>query len=311
MQKVSLIFPYIGNLNQYHLYAINQLNKIDDVDVFFITDNKNIKSEYIKSHNILNIENIFNHNNILNIKLEDIIRKPYKLCDYKPFLNLLFNLPTYDYWGFGDLDCIYNPAILTDRIKNLNNPNAVYGERGHFTILGRKSSEIIQNEFFKVIADFKKKGTDLLNPNINYALDEFKFFHIICNELNKKNKITWESNYFEPLLDIDYQHIIPINFNKEKKYEFDLYSIYVNNQLSSLSYIHLQKRKIQSKHNIFVGKNYLHFSPETGNALFQSEITDFNAPPKLRNRIIYFLTMFYKRVKYRIKNHGLNKRPSL
>ncbi|QLQ97467.1 DUF6625 family protein [Providencia alcalifaciens] len=312
MKKVTLIFPFIGNISKAHIYALNQLGRLKNANIIFITDER---TNSLLKKNKLNIEiklidSIFNYNNTLNISINDIIDSPYKLCDYKPFYDLLFNIPLNDYWGFGDLDCIYNTKVIDDKLQKINNPHAIYGDRGHFTVLGFKASMIMQKFLIQKINEFKSKKIDLLSNKKNYALDEFHFLHVACHYLEAKKEIKWERDFFKPLLDVDYKNIIPKNILKDQEYSFSTQKVYINEKESNISYIHLQKREVIIDNKITSSINYLSFSPVNGNAIYSSSKLLY---PKAKHlhRLIYFLRILLKRIKYRIKNHSFKKRPSL
>ncbi|EKO3980066.1 hypothetical protein FNJ21_003721, partial [Vibrio fluvialis] len=247
MKKTLFIIAYLGPLNEYQRYAITQLTLIEGLDLALILDNKSYYTEKEKFDCFVYCsDEVFNSNNEYGIKISDIKNHPYKLCDFKPILNKIFNVfdeDEYDFLGFGDLDCVFNPLVLGNKIKDINDINAVFGDRGHFMVFGKKTLSIIQNEIWDSVLIYRKKNLDLFNPKKGYAIDEFFFLHPILDTLDKKRILKWDRNYFRPLLDVDYKNLVPKNM-PDVRFSFSGLSIKENNMNSKLSYIHLQKRSL-------------------------------------------------------------------
>ncbi len=314
MKNVSIIFPYCGDMNQFHVLSINQIAMVDGVDVHFIGDEKSLRLKSTLSERVFihDIADVFNTKNIINVKIDDIKKYPYKLCDLKPFFSDIFNIPVGDFWGFGDLDCIYNSKRLTEVFAGLKNKKCIYGDRGHLMLFGSEASAKIQDEFFGIITDFKKENINLLAPEKGYALDEFRFLHKILLKMEYENILSWNRDFFKPYFDVDYKNITPKNYDSNKKYSFTLRTIFENNTVSPLSYIHLQKRKIRTFIDISNDdfKAFLTFSCNDGFAVYSSEHQEETSRNVIKKSLFKYRVL-YRRIKYRLSNYGLGKRPGL
>lgn len=316
MNKITLIIPYIGKLNSYHLLAIDQLSLIDTLDVNLIIDRENypVKHDFIGEIKIWHIGDVFKFENPLEVKLQDILQHPYKLCDFRPFFNLLFEVGDYsrNYLAFGDLDCIFNVKRLRLLLNKINDSQGVYGDRGHLMVFGSETLQPIQSKLFSAIELFKKKSINLLAPDKGYAIDEFHFLHEILRELQSEKILKWYSDAFQPYFDVDYKHLMPKNYNQSIKFSFSLENVFENGKYSDISYIHLQKRKIAGDVSyLYTGsKLNLTFDDVSGFAgffHFESSVRK----PKALNKLKFYLKVLIGRIKYRINNRGLGKTPSL
>ncbi|AWK81315.1 DUF6625 family protein [Photobacterium damselae] len=309
--KIKYIIPFVGNLNEYHKYAIEQLSNVNRLDIYLLLDSNLYEKEKVYLSNyatVLKIEDVFNKENSLGILLDDILKYPYKLCDYRPFFQEIFHIKNdnYKYIGFGDLDCIFNSFILNEKIDKINDINTVYGNRGHLMIFGTNTVPLINRELKESIYDYKKQGIDLLNPKKGYAIDEFFFMHKILIKLKSSNVIKWDAEYFYPFFDVDYKSLVPKNLNK-RKFSFNIAAINDSSGISDISYIHLQKRKINGD-VINKDKCYnLYFNSE-GTVIF--DIRDnLEFKHSIYNKLKFKFVVFFKRVKYRLYNYSVFKRP--
>ncbi len=134
--SICLVVLYFGKLpNYFNLWltsckynkTINFLLFIDDETKYDYPDN--VKVIYTTFENIKNqIQSKFD----FNISL----KKPYKLCDYKPAYGYIFNeyLEKYDFWGHCDLDVIFGNLrkFLSEEILMQN--DKIYRHRSFFII---------------------------------------------------------------------------------------------------------------------------------------------------------------------------------
>lgn len=134
--SICLVVLYFGKLpNYFNLWltsckynkTINFLLFIDDETKYDYPDN--VKVIYTTFENIKNqIQSKFD----FNISL----KKPYKLCDYKPAYGYIFNeyLEKYDLWGHCDLDVIFGNLrkFLSEEILMQN--DKIYRHRSFFII---------------------------------------------------------------------------------------------------------------------------------------------------------------------------------
>ncbi len=316
MSKITFVIPYIGNINDYQLLAIDQLSVVESLDVNLIIDSDSypLHHEFSGKVNVLNVHDVFIENNLLGAKLKDILDFPYKLCDYKPFVNLLFDvdLNSNNYLAFGDLDCIFNPQRLNFLLEKVNDENGVYSDRGHFMIFGPKTLKPIQSKLFEAVELFSNKSINLLAPNKGYAIDEFHFLHEVLRVLEGEKVLKWYTNALQPYLDVDYQHLEPNNYKKATNLTFSLSCIFVDDEPSEVSYIHLQKRKVDGNVTpLYSGDSLnLSFDEISGSALFSSDRRP-QVKAKLINKVRYYIKVLFSRIIYRVKNRGLRKTPSL
>ena len=134
--SICLVVLYFGKLpNYFNLWltsckynkTINFLLFIDDETKYDYPNN--VKVIYTTFENIKNqIQSKFD----FNISL----KKPYKLCDYKPAYGYIFNeyLEKYDFWGHCDLDVIFGNLrkFLSEEILMQN--DKIYRHRSFFII---------------------------------------------------------------------------------------------------------------------------------------------------------------------------------
>ncbi|CAH6922073.1 conserved hypothetical protein [Vibrio chagasii] len=309
---ISIIIPYIGKVDKNHIIALNQLantefSKINFITVYDELEHKEMISSKVQ---VFDISDVFKTNNKLGVELEGLIANPYKFCDLKPFYNIIFDIQVGDYWGFSDLDCIFNSIALSEKFSNIvheGNNEKVYGNRGHLMVFGKQSSKWVQNELIKVIDDFLNENINLLDIKTNYALDEFKFLHKILS--NQSNTI-WDKEHFYPIMDVDYKNLVPKNLNLKEEIRFDSESIYLNKEYCNYSYIHLQKRKIINDFSKVNDTLYLNLDEKNGHFIYSnSHREDCNS--RFVDDVNYYLKMFRKRLESRLKNHGFGFRPSL
>jgi hypothetical protein len=176
-----------------------------------------------------------------------ILKKNYKLCDFKPIFHRLFEdlyeqvgiQPT-DYFGWGDCDLLYGK--LTNFIRL--NTHDVIGQKGHFIAI----------RYVEPFISAYKKTDRLrqrLKHELNWYTDEQAFIDVLWDMRRSK-----QISYFETLPFIC--DIIPVDTYEElvKTYEdnrpieqfvFDkpsgrLFAVFKDGELRETMYVHLQKR---------------------------------------------------------------------
>ena len=292
--KICLILPYFGKFPNYFDKFLYSISSSKIVDLFIITDNK-IIIDY-NNINIIN-EEFYDIQKRINTKLSTyfdnkklILNKPYKLCDYKPFYNFIFEdfISNYSYWGYCDCDLIFgNVDYFLNKINYKNYD--VIGSLGHLSIFKN-----IQNVNSVVLKDLNSLY-DMLNNNQRiYGLDESKYCRYnLCN-LNKidindliSDIVFWKS-CLNPVKSINTKCVYM--FKKNSLFEYDLYST----KMIEVLYVHLQKRKMKIKENrldkfLIVPNKFV-------------KITKFNYINRLRFRIPhYFLYIFVPKLKRFLK----------
>lgn len=109
MEKILKIIPYYGKFPKMWLFYLDSLRRHTFIDVLLVTD---IEQKIELPSNIkvlkMTLDQLYN---LAEDKLDCKItaRTPYKLCDIKPALGVIFQEHTkdYKYWAYGDIDLIY------------------------------------------------------------------------------------------------------------------------------------------------------------------------------------------------------------
>lgn len=258
MKKAAFIIPYFGKFPNYFSLWLKSAGMNRDYDFYIFTDNKldvpfpNVKIVHIKFEKF---------RSLLQDKVDFKInlKKPYKLCDYKPMYGLALQnyISNYPYWGFCDVDIILGDlnSFLSEPI--LKGYDKIY-HLGHMTLLKNDN---------KCNLLWKSKH-HINEPNSPYRYDEAFKTPYGCNfdEDQGFTQIANKSNikcyYSTDYADIDYTkfNFFMLN-NKAEKYSSifkwnngKLFAYYlINGEVASdeIAYVHLQKRKMQ----ILVDKN--------------------------------------------------------
>lgn len=175
MKKIILILPYFGKLpNTFNIWLQSAENN-QTIDFLIATD---CSIDYPLTKNI----------HVFNMSYEDFlarcqkhfnykitIKKPYKICDLKPFFHRIFDdyINGYEFWGFVDCDTVLGNIrkFFTDDI--LSNYN-------HCLCLGHLQIQRINDPFYEeVLENVKAKGEydikHVLTHPENFCLDELPY----------------------------------------------------------------------------------------------------------------------------------------
>ena len=195
-----------------------------------------------------------------------LIKRPYKLCDYKVVYHLLFcdilrniGVNETDYIGWGDIDLIYGK--LSNMI-NLKIDYSVIGFHGHFTAI--KNNNDLKN-LYSNINDLHT----LLIDNGNHVIDERQMRSELINFTTNTGRSRFIMNsYFAdiipPLFSNDMFKMTTkfkmttnnkiINHIKFDKIIESLVVVFEDGSTKEVTYAHLQKRKMIyefKEYNIF------------------------------------------------------------
>lgn len=152
MNRIAIIIPYFGKLpNWMDIFLMSAANN-RKIDFLIFTDDASIHSlTYASAKNIIiqnwNFEQI---QNLVKEKLQGVLPRAYKLCDYRPCYGYLFSdfLHGYDYWGHCDVD-----TVLGDIMSFLKSVNYQKYERlflhGHFILY--KNSDSMNKLFMEPV----------------------------------------------------------------------------------------------------------------------------------------------------------------
>lgn len=249
MKKILLIIPYFGKLPNYFELWLKSVSYNKTVNFLLITDDKtqydypkNVKVKYTTFKEVQN--NIYN---LLDFKVK--IKEPYKLCDYRPFYNFIFQkeIREFDFWGYCDLDIIFGDIrrFLTDEI--LDKYSKIY-TRGHLTLFKntQEINEVVKND--KI--DYRYRNyKEVFNTNYPCHFDEWggisRMFE--CLGISQYDEIDFadlkvKSINFEPLFHKKLSGKRGIFIWNEGK----LYFQYDIDKYEEMIYAHFQKRKMEN-----------------------------------------------------------------
>lgn len=109
MEKIAVVIPFCGTPRKSFNLFLESCKRNPTVDWLFFVDFEIENGGYDNIH-------------FCKVTLDDLerrvrkkvyknanLKRPYKLCDYKPFYGLMFDeeLKGYDWWGYGDTNVIY------------------------------------------------------------------------------------------------------------------------------------------------------------------------------------------------------------
>lgn len=245
--KTLLILPYFGKFNVYFHLWINSCAHNSDIDFLIITDS--FISEELPSNVTVKYTNFSDLKDYFQTKFDFPIslKRPYKLCDYRPYYGYLFSeqLQKYDFWGYCDCDVIWGDILQFITPEIFNEYDKIL-RLGHLTFI-RNTPEINTN--------FKKFETYriVLSSDVSYAYDESIFgYHFgFAGELIQNGYKFYQD--FNNIADIDFRHFPFHIVNTDKQacvFEYKngkLFQIFKEkNELkrNEIMYLHLQKRKM-------------------------------------------------------------------
>lgn len=180
---ICIIGIYFGKFENYFNLWIESAAKNISIDFLIVTDqNIELRAENIR---ILNIT--FNElkkliESKLNMKVN--LKKPYKLCDFKPAYGYIFSdyIKIYKYWGHCDFDLIWGDLrSYFDQYQYYQYDRFL--DRGHLTLY--KNTERI-NILFKVKVDGELGYKTIFRNAHNYLFDEGRILEKICLQENVK-----------------------------------------------------------------------------------------------------------------------------
>lgn len=273
MKKIVLISPYFGKLPNYFPLVLESMKKNKNITFLMLIDDK---TEYDWSDNIKVIYTSFkNVQNLIQSKFEFpvSIKRPYKLCDYKPAYGYIFSeyIKEYDFWGHIDLDVIWGDLekYITEDI--LEKYEFIYRE-GALRLY--KNDPKINHLFEKDGSIFKYK--EVFKNEESYGFDEALAIQRIAERNNiaiyENDNVVADINAFTTSLQI--RRVAQKRWKDEagifrsiKNYKYQLFKwengkifrYYMENETikkDEFMYIHLLKRKMKySPDRKVTGKN--------------------------------------------------------
>lgn len=272
MNKIVFICPYFGKLPKYFDLVLESCKYNNTIDWIVFTDDRtrynypsNVKVYYMSFEQMRKyIQD--------KIPFKIDLKRPYKLCDYRPLYGYIFKsyINKYDFWGYCDFDCIFGRIrdfLTNDIFENYNRILCL----GHMSLYNINLNKIIEfelnsNAFIKMILKNGNKSYHFDESGINLILKKYnqktyvksgiiadiyclsKTFKIIRSKFNNNNN-ELEKNMISK---IDKKRYI-FEFNNGR-----INGYYINNNKivkEEYIYIHLQKRPMNKK--IVTMKKYL------------------------------------------------------
>jgi hypothetical protein len=276
---IYIFLPYFGKFpNYFQLYLDSVAMNYDILRIILITDID--ISSYTVPLNVIHVpmtlENVrerickfiqTEYNK--QVSTSEILKRPYKLCEFKLINHILFKdtLDTIgvtpdDYVGWGDCDLIYGKL---SKLIDVSEGYDLIGSKGHFTVF--KYGNTICNTFYKQL---DKYLDCMIEDYYNYS-DENQL-HTVIIPLITTSKI----KYYE--LGFDYCDILPHNFlKKENEFkeltlagsrlilshlEFNaskesLVAYFKDGTQRNTSYVHLQKRPMTIEFDSYTSYFYI------------------------------------------------------
>lgn len=169
MPKMCVFATYFGSLpNWFGLWAAS-CGANPDVDFFVVTDQH---VEKLPSNVRILPETLAGIKAKIEVAVNSKIalERPYKMCDYRPFMGLAYSylLKDYDYWGHCDLDLFFGDLKSCFEKYNLTNYDK-FLPLGHF-FLYRNTDEV--NMRWQLPLDGKDFWRDVVSSDKNYYFDE-------------------------------------------------------------------------------------------------------------------------------------------
>lgn len=204
MKKIALVNCYFGNFPWYFSFFIKSCLTNPTID-FIIFSNSNYEGTL--PDNVKIIPFTLNDFNILastKLNFEVEVKKPYKLCDFKPAYGLIFSefLSPYDFWGMCDIDIIFGRIreFMTDEL--LNEYDVVNTRHDYLTgsFLLFKNNDTI-NSLFTKSRDYKKVFTS----EKHYCFDECNFKHMYLESNKNIFEVSCEIESMEHIIRREYE----------------------------------------------------------------------------------------------------------
>lgn len=278
--SIAICIPYFGKFPDWFYVWLKSAAYNRSIDFLIFSDDLSIENACLKHPNIhftmFSLEKI---NQLIKSKIHPkaCLKKPYKLCDFKPTYGKLFEdyLKQYDFWGYCDIDLIFGDirSFVTDDILE-NYDHIMF--LGHFSI--NRNCERMNN-LFKI----KMKNKDVSYPFPFFkntyvtVFDESQFNHICAyRNIKQYNNYDW------------YCDVNPDEFgflNKRNRSVKDYFAVrwtngrlfaYIFNEKKYVEqlYVHFQKRNIVFDENIISANDFCIFPNRA--VLFGNSLDDYS-----------------------------------
>lgn len=305
MHRICIINVFFGELPNYFPLWLNSCAYNKTVDFLIITDQlitgnpRNVRKIYMSFDEFVNmVQSKFD--------FEISLKRPYKICDFKPAFGIICEeyLKEYDFWGHCDLDMIFGDLRKYFTSDLLNYYDKIL-PLGHLSLY-RNTNEI--NNRFKLEGSLVGNYKEVFTSDRGYAFDEMKGIY----QIYKKNGFpVYDKRIFADiseiykrfrlaLNDINYKHQI-FSFENGKVYR----EYYIDGEYhkEEFIYIHIKKPK-NLKINFELDNYEKYFITNTG---FQ--LKHGNADLQIINRYNKYQGVLYEsfeKIKYKFKGKLIN-----
>lgn len=219
---------------------------ISDIDLSIYKVPTNVIHFNLSLNNVRErVQMFFLKESFPQVPLTNIIKNPYKLCDYRPIYHILFadiyqtlKIDSSDYVGWTDIDMIYG-KLLT--FLDIRHDYTLIGIQGHFTAIKNqpKYTDCYKdmNRLFDRLMDdramFVDENTfiDTFMDKFKSELHMFKMYNYHCDICPGKLELTMVGREKEI-----------IEYLRYDKSSGKLMIYFVNGRVQETSYCHLQKR---------------------------------------------------------------------
>lgn len=269
MKTIVVIVPYFGKLPSFYPMWEKSVLYNDSIDFVLLTDDLSVSSK--ENLKVIQISFDDYRKHIQSKFPFDInLKKPYKLCDFKPAIGHCFPeiIKNYDFWGYCDLDLTFGDIrkFITNQI--LCDFDKIF-ITAHFSLFRNTP---------KMVSLFMDNGEF---PEYNYQeaftatqscyFDEFRGMEIKCLRNNIK--------VYSCEMIADYNPSKALFFNQHSQQvvliwkEGKLYEVEKNGRTTELLYAHYQKRAMNTKHIdssiVYIVPGLITSNIQDSNELFQ------------------------------------------
>jgi len=244
--KACFVVCWFGKLPDYLPVWLKTCKFNKEFDFLVLTDDMTYES----SENVYFIH--FDQKEFIRRAIERIGGKinfthAYRLCDYRPMFGLIFKeeLVKYDYWGYCDTDLVFGSISDFCSYEVLNKYEAIFNG-GHFTLI--RNCPTMNNLFKRKGAIFSYRI--VTSHDAIFAFDETTGIQLIAKAAGIN--ALYEIPYIEA--DAKYTQITSRFEKNNPSYQAyywekgHLYRVKIDkgdSYYQEVSYIHLQKRKIE------------------------------------------------------------------
>jgi hypothetical protein len=210
------------------------------------------------------------------VSITDIIKKPYKLCDYRPIYHILFTdiyktlkIDETDHIGWTDIDVIHGKL---SSFLDLKNNYDILGIQGHFTAIKNipkyiTSYKHIDRLFDRLIDErsmFIDENTfiDTFMETFKDKLNVFKMYNYHCDISPDRKELTMAGREREII-----KHL-------QRDVSGKLIVHFVDGRVQETSYCHLQKRamNVEFEVNLYKDTYYITFDSFFQNCPIKNDV---------------------------------------